>query len=64
MRLSKNFTLQEFTKSQTATRLGLDNTPSDIHLENAEMLFEYVVQPVRDHFGSNGNQFWLSGRKR
>ena len=51
MRLSKNFTLQEFTKSQTATRLGLDNTPSDIHLENAEMLFEYVVQPVRDHFG-------------
>jgi len=51
MRLSKNFTLQEFTKSQTATRLGLDNNPSEEHLEAAELLFEYVVQPVRDHFG-------------
>jgi hypothetical protein len=27
MRLSKNFTLQEFTKSQTALRMGIDNTP-------------------------------------
>ena len=27
MRLSTNFTLAEFTKSQTATRKGLDNTP-------------------------------------
>jgi hypothetical protein len=51
MRLSKNFTLQEFTKSQTATRLGLDNIPNDEHMEAAELLFEYVVQPVRDHFG-------------
>jgi len=51
MRLSKNFTLQEFTKSQTALRLGLDNNPSEEHLEAAQMLFDYVVQPVRDHFG-------------
>ena len=51
MRLSKNFTLQEFTKSQTATRRGLDNTPGEAHLENAKLLFENVVQPVRDNFG-------------
>jgi zinc D-Ala-D-Ala carboxypeptidase len=51
MRLSKNFTLQEFTKSQTALRLGLDNTPEGEHLEAALALFENVVQPVRDHFG-------------
>lgn len=51
MRLSKNFTLQEFTKSQTALRLGLDNTPEGEHLEAAQALFENVVQPVRDHFG-------------
>lgn len=51
MRLSKNFTLQEFTKSQTATRLGLDNNPSEEHLENAKVLFAEVVQPVRDQFG-------------
>jgi zinc D-Ala-D-Ala carboxypeptidase len=49
--LSKNFTLQEYIKSQTAVRQGIDNTPSDEHLENAKKLFELVVQPVRDHFG-------------
>lgn len=51
MRLSKNFTLQEFTKSQTATRRGIDNTPEGEHLEAAQALFENVVQPVRDNFG-------------
>ena len=51
MRLSKNFTLQEFTKSQTATRLGIDNTPNDEHMIAAKLLFENIVQPVRDHFG-------------
>ncbi len=51
MRLSKNFTLQEFTKSQTAIRKGIDNTPSEEHLRSAQLLFENVVQKVRDRFG-------------
>ena len=51
MRLSKNFTLAEFTKSQTATRRGIDNTPEGEHLDAAKELFEAVVQPVRDNFG-------------
>ena len=51
MRLSKNFTLSEFTKSQTALRQGIDNTPNEEHLEAAKALFENVVQPVRDKFG-------------
>jgi len=51
MRLSKNFTMAEFTKSQTAERKGIDNTPEGEHLEAAQALFENVVQPVRDHFG-------------
>jgi len=51
MRLSENFSLQEFTKSQTATRKGLDNTPGEEHLANAAALFRNVVQKVRDHFG-------------
>ena len=51
MKLSKNFSLAEFTKSQTAERKGLDNTPKGEHLEAAKILFEKVVQPVRDHFG-------------
>ena len=51
MRLSKNFTMAEFTKSQTAERRGIDNTPEGDHLEAAKALFENVVQKVRDHFG-------------
>ena len=51
MRLSENFTMAEFTKSQTAERKGIDNTPEGEHLEAAQALFENVVQPVRDHFG-------------
>lgn len=51
MNLSKNFTLQEFTKSQTALRLGIDNVPEGEHLEAAKALFENVVQPVRENFG-------------
>ena len=51
MKLSKNFTLQEFTKSQTAERRDIDNTPVEGHIENAKVLFENVVQKVRDNFG-------------
>ena len=51
MRLSENFTMAEFTKSQTAERKGIDNTPQGEHLEAAKELFENVVQKVRDHFG-------------
>ena len=53
MNLSANFTLKELTKSDTATRLGLDNTPDDEALENLKVLCEMVLQPVRDHFGKS-----------
>ena len=51
VRLSQNFTLQEYIKSQTALRQGIDNMPNEQHLEKAKLLFENVVQPVRDNFG-------------
>ena len=51
MQLSLNFSLGELTKSQTATRKGIDNTPSPEHQENLKLLCESVLQPVRDHFG-------------
>jgi hypothetical protein len=51
VRLSQNFTLQEFTKSQTALRRGIDNTPGEEHLANATALFRNVVQKVRNQFG-------------
>lgn len=43
--------MAEFTKSQTAERKGIDNTPQGEHLEAAKALFENVVQKVREHFG-------------
>ena len=51
MKLSKNFTLKSFTKSNTATRLGIDNTPTKEHIENMKYLCKKILQPARDHFG-------------
>ena len=51
MKLSENFSLQELTKSQTATRKGIDNTPSEEHQETLKSLCPTVLQRVRDHFG-------------
>lgn len=51
MNLSTNLTLKEFIKSNTATRKGIDNTPTEEHLENAKVAAKAVFQPVRDHFG-------------
>ena len=50
MQLSKNFSLVELTKSQTAERKGIPNDPSPDHIENLRLLCERVLQPVRDHF--------------
>ena len=51
MKLSDNFSLNELTKSQTAERKGIDNTPGPNHQENLKSLCEMILQPVRDHFG-------------
>ena len=50
MQLSKNFSLAEMTKSQTAIRMGLSNNPSEGEVENLRLLCERVLQPIRDHF--------------
>ena len=50
MQLSKNFSLQELIKSQTAERKGIDNTPSTEHQENLKLLCTSILQPIRDHF--------------
>ena len=51
MNLSPNFSLHELTKSETALRMGFDNTPGEAETENLRLLCEKVLQPVRDHFG-------------
>ena len=50
MKLTENFSLNELTKSQTAERKGIDNTPSAEHQENLKSLCEMILQPIRDHF--------------
>lgn len=51
MRLSKNFTLNELIKSQTATRQGIDNYPNAEQLENLKVLTKGFLQPLRDVIG-------------
>ena len=51
MQLSEHFTLNELTKSQTALRLGIDNTPNDEQIENLKALCENILEPVRDKYG-------------
>ena len=50
MQLSKNFSLNELTKSQTAIRLGITNVPSSQEIFNLKNLCENVLQRVRDRF--------------
>lgn len=49
IRLSRNFWLSEFTRSETAARLGLDNTPTAKQLRRIEETAR-ALQKSRDHF--------------
>ena len=51
MNLTANFTLAELTKSETALRHDMDNTPGEAEIANLTALAQNVLQPVRDHFG-------------
>ena len=51
MNLSRNFSLQELNKSDTAIRKGINNNPSSGQIEKLKLLCENILQPVRDHFG-------------
>ena len=51
MNLSKNLSLAEVTKSLTAKRLGIDNTPDDWTIENLRAVAGEIFQPVRSAFG-------------
>lgn len=51
MKLSNNFDLAEFVKSDTATRLGIDNTPTFQEVENIARLVVNVLQPLRNAYG-------------
>ena len=51
MRLTPHFTLEEFTYSETATRLGIDNTPTIAVRQNLEIL-ALGLENVRELLGT------------
>jgi zinc D-Ala-D-Ala carboxypeptidase len=50
-KLSKYFSLSEFTKSQQAKRLGISNEPTAEHQKNMEELCVNVLDKVREKYG-------------
>ena len=51
MKLSKNFALSEITHSNTAKRLGIENEPTETHLQNMQHLVDNLLQPLSDAVG-------------
>lgn len=50
MKLTDNFWLSEFTRSQTASRKGIENKPQGVQVDNLVMLCKHVLQPLRDWY--------------
>jgi len=46
-----DFRYEEFVRSETAARLGIENIPNDEQWERIELLASRVLQPVRNRFG-------------
>lgn len=51
MKLTEHFTLEELTRSTTATLRHLDNTPSIAHVHNLCALAVLILEPLRVEFG-------------
>jgi hypothetical protein len=51
MKLSKYVSLAEVTRSDTAKRKGIDNSPTAEHLENLKVISEEVFDKIREYFG-------------
>lgn len=47
----KYFTIRELTRSATAARLGIDNTPDDRIVKNLTQLVNTVLDPLREAYG-------------
>ena len=51
-RISEHISYQEATRSLTAIKKGIDNTPNNNQLENMRALANYVFEPVRNFFNT------------
>lgn len=52
MKLSDHFLLSEFTRSQTATRHNLPNSPDTTQIANLRQLCQTVLEPVRERLSN------------
>lgn len=48
IQLSKHFKLSEFTRSSTATKYGIDNTPPLEVISNLQYLCQELLEPLRE----------------
>lgn len=51
MKISEHISYKEATKSVTALRLGIDNTPNEYQLQNMEIIAKNVFEPLRKAVG-------------
>jgi hypothetical protein len=51
MKVTEHVSYKEATKSNTAIRKGIENTPSGEQMENIKLLCEKVFEPLREHVG-------------
>lgn len=49
--ISKHVSWNEATRSNTAIRLGIDNTPSDAIIETMKITAENIFEPLREKLG-------------
>jgi hypothetical protein len=49
--MDRQVSLKELLFSETATRLGIDNNPTDQILINLQTLIYEVIQPIINEFG-------------
>ena len=47
----KYFTIKELSKSSTATKLGINNTPNSEIVSNLEKLVDSILDPLREEYG-------------
>ena len=50
--MSQTFSIRELTYSDTAIRLGIDNTPTDEILINLQNVVQFILEPISNNFNS------------
>ncbi|MCH5234923.1 MAG: peptidase M15 [Muribaculaceae bacterium] len=51
MKLSENFTLEELTHSDVATKFKIKNEPNEEQKDNLKRLCTDILQPIREEYG-------------